>query len=277
MELKDVTSWLGIEAENLDEFKTKFKSEYFTEKEVFEDSSKLSRFTGKTLGSVTDNALKIAKGFGIDIPKDTVKDKKVEDIFNLILEKKEDMQQEHLSQAKELASKGADEKFQELQSQYEKAQSKIKDLEGLNKSTVEKYENELKGWSGKVREVKTNYAKTQLIDKLKFAPDLDPYKKKGFLAEFDEKYGIDLDDQDNLFVFDRKTGSRIEDPKKHGSFRDANDILQEEAVKAGVMSVNPQAGKPTNTPPAPPVANQNNAPAFTPQQKPTRKIHPSLL
>jgi len=280
MELKDITSWLDIEAESLEDFQNKFKEKYFTESEVFADPSKLSKFTGKTLGSVTDNAVKIAKSFGVEVPKESIKDKKIEDIFNLILEQKEDQHQKLVEETKGMVSKGADEKFQELQSQLEKAQSKAKDLENLNKSTVNKYEEELKGWSGKVRQVKTDYAKTQLFEKVKYAPDLDPYKKKGFIASFDEKYGIDLDDSDNLFIFDKATGSRMEDPKKHGSFREPLDILQEEAVKAGVMSVNPQAGKPTNTPPAP----RNMPPNYTPQGVPPaptpiqgRKINPNAV
>ena len=273
METKDVLEYLGIEAEDLDSFKEKFNSQYFTEEQVFKDPQKLGKFTSKTLSGVEHNAFKIAEGFGVQLNKDELKGKKTEEIFNAILETKETQHQNMIKELQEKATKGADEKYQTLQSDYEKMVGKVKDFEDMNKSLAQKVEATEKEWSSRVRDFKKSYLEKDLFGSIKYDPNIDPYKKKGFEAEVREKYKFDFDENDQPYVTDAE-GKRIENPAKHGTFKTPQEVLDEVAKEAGVVAVAPQGGRPVGR-----VVQEAPKPSNgVPEQRPTgRRLNPRAM
>lgn len=275
MEIKDVNEWLGIESEDLEDFKTKFKEKYFTEEEVLADKAKLGKFTSKTLSGVEANAFKIAKGYGVEVNKDEFKGKKTEEIINALFEAKEGQHQTFVEKMKADSKQGADEKFTKLNEEYEKALSKVSDLETLNQSTASKFDEAEKEWGNKIKTFKKDYFEKDLYSTFNYAPDLDPLKKKGWQSEMREKYRFDFDETDTAYVTDSE-GKRIENPAKHGTFKSPLEVLKEEGEKAGVISVNPQAGKPA---PKPHVAQgtQQVTQLGSPPEVSRRRVNPRAM
>lgn len=268
MELKEVTDYLGIEVETLDEFKEKFNSQYFTESQVFADKKKLALFTGKTLGSVTENAIKIAKGFGVELKKEDIKDKNIEDVINMSFEGMTGIHNEMLDKLKLDAGKKGDDKYNALKEDFDKATLKITDLETLNNSTATKLTEAEKNHVNAIVDFKKGFFKKDIFNNLPYSPDVDPLKKTGFITTMNEKYKFDFDEKGEPFITNME-GNRIENPKQHGTFKSPVDVLKEEGETLGVIAKNAQAGAPAG------------APATTarvqPSTAPTRRLNPKAF
>lgn len=269
MEINDFTNYLGIEAEDMDTFKAKFKEKYFTVEEVHADRNRLNQVIGKTMGSMEDATLKLAKAHGVEIKKEDIKGKKIEEVFETVLSTREQTFKAQIDAEKQKALEGTDEKFKALNDSYEQSVMKNKDLEKLLDSTSKRFEKAEKEWNGKIKSVKKDSYVQNLISGVEYSPDLDPYKKKGFVSELKEKFVFDFDENDDPFVTDTN-GNRIEDASKHGAFKTPKQVLDEFAKEAGVTSKNKDAGRVVK--PVQPANGQVPNPQPAPV---TRRIHPS--
>lgn len=243
MELKDVTSWLGIEAADQEKFKEEFSKKYHTIEGIVKDPELLKKVTGNTLGNIHTAINRIGKAHGVEFTKSEINDKPVEEIVDLFLKKKDEFYQSKLSEVEKLASSGTDEKIKEYASKYEKLEGKLKDTDSLLKKTAEEYEGYKKQAADQIKGVKLNYAKSQVWTGASFAPGTDPLKIKGFKADFSEKYQIDLDENDQVFIADLQ-GKRIQNPAKHSEWLSPGEVLNMEIEKAGIGIKNPKAGQP---------------------------------
>jgi len=117
-----------------------------------------------------------------------------------------------------------------------------------------------------VKSVKLDYVKEQLWGGASFAPGTDSLKIKGFKADFNERYRIDLDETGSPYISDI-SGKRIQNPNKHSEFLAPQDVLNIEMEKAGLNIKNNQAGRPAFVP------NQTNVVTpQAPQGQPVRKL-----
>lgn len=277
MELKDIIGYLGIDGEidgkeiTLDQFKEKFKENYFTEEQVFQDKSILNKFTSKTLNSVEDNIMKVAKGYGVEFNKEDFKGKKTEEILDSLFKSHSGTHQEEVDKLKLDASKKGDDKYKSLNEDFTKAKAKITDLETLNKSTAEKLTLAEKTHSSDIMDFKKGYLKKEIFSDLKYTPDLDPMTKKGFISTMNEKYKLDFDEKGDSFITDFE-GKRIENPEKHGTFLTPKEVYEKEGKEAKVISINPKAGEPVQGQ-APP-NEQAPPPANTPPLLSKRRLNP---
>jgi len=89
--------------------------------------------------------------------------------------------------------------------------------------------------------------KADLFKSLAFKKDITPLEQAGFTSVFENKYELQLDDKDEIFITD-KTGNRIANPATHGAFKSPQDVLKEEAVANKVFALNPDGGTPKGTP-----------------------------
>jgi hypothetical protein len=267
MEIKDVTSWLGIEADNIESFKEAFAKKYFTEDQVFKDKDILSKFTGKTLGKITNEVSKIAKAHGIEFEKSEIEGKPLEDIANHFFNKQADTFNAKIKELESSAGAGNDERLKEWQSKYEKLEGKWRDTESALKKTAEDYEGYKKTAGEQIKGVKLDYVKEQLWGSASFAPGTDALKIKGFKTEFNEKYKIDLDETGAPYIASID-GKRIQNPNKHSEFLAPQEVLSIEMEKAGLNIKNQQAGRPVFQAQAPVVTQQQ------PQGVPPRKLSP---
>ena len=265
MEIKDVASYLGIEADNIDAFKEQFSKKYFTEDQVFKDKEILSKFTGKTLGKITHTISNIGKAQGIEFAKEEIEGKPVEDIVNLFLNKQADFYSTKIKEVEASVGSGTDEKVKEWVSKYEKLEGKFRDVETALKNTATEYDGYKQTAAEQIKGVKLDFVKEQLWGGASFAPGTDALKMKGFKADFNEKYRIDLDETGSPFIAGID-GKRIQNPNKHSEFLAPQDVLNIEMEKAGLTTKNKQAGTPVFTP-------QNNQQQQQ-QGTPLRKLSP---
>ena len=148
-----------------------------------------------------------------------------------------------MEELKVKAGQGNDEKVKEWETKYEKISLKAKDYEALLKSTKSELEEKEKQYAGNLKGVKLNIHKAEIYNKAKFIPEANDFTKKGFLADFESKYNLDLDEAENPIITDKK-GQRIPNPKVSGTFYSPNDLLQEETIKANLYPLNKDGGKP---------------------------------
>jgi hypothetical protein len=267
MEIKDVTSWLGIEADSIESFKEAFEKKYFTEDQVFDNKELLSKFTGKTLGNITRQLSNIGRAQGIEFQKPEIEGKPIEDVVNLFLNKQADQFNGKIKELETHAGSGSDEKLQEWVKKYEKLEGKYRDTESALKKTAEDFEGFKQTASEQVKSVKLDFVKEQLWSTANFAPGTDPLKLKGFRASFNESYKIDLDETGAPYIAD-VSGKRIQNPNKHSEFLGPQDVLNLEIEKHGLSVKNQRAGQPAFRTVEPVQARPQNP------DQPLRKINP---
>lgn len=248
MEFKDVATFLGYKEDqfkSLDEFKSAFESEFLRASTINEDSEPVKKILGKTFGTLENEIKKVAKAHELDIDfdADDLKGKKVTDKLKFTFSKYDEKKQSVISELEKKASLNNDDKVKEWETKYSKLENKYKDVDGLLKKTSEDFEGFKQTSEKTIKGVKLNIHKSDLYEKkAKFLPEVNEYAKKGFITAFEEKYSIDLDENDNAVILDKK-GQRIPNPKVTGSFYEPHELLTEEMIKAKFYALNPNPGK----------------------------------
>jgi hypothetical protein len=272
MEFKEVASYLGFkedEFKTIEEFKSKFDSEFLRTSAITEDSEPVKKILGKTFGTLENEIKKVAKAHDLDIDfeADDLKGKKVTDKLKFTFSKYDEKKQSIIKELETKAGQGNDEKVKEWETKYGKLENKYKDVDGLLKQTTSDF-NGFKEQSEKtIKGVKLNIHKKDLYGKAKFLPEVNEYTKKGFLNEFEEKYMLDIDENEKPVILDKK-GQRIPNPKVTGSFYEPDELLMEETIKAKLFPVNSDGGKK--------IVPVNFGQAGQQQQTTIRKVAPRL-
>lgn len=247
-EALDALKFLGIENTedmNIDKFKEAVRGKYYTGDEIFSRYAVENKatFNGKVFGSAQTKIKKNFEELGVEFEDGELKDLMLEDMVKLgntkILSKVEQIKADIEKQA----GLTIDQRIAEKEAELGKYKAKASDYEKLLKQKATDFENKEKEYQGQLKNSEINFHKKSVIGSLNYLPDLDPYKKKGFLAEMDEKFTVDLDETGTPIPLDRKTGSRIPSDKTHGTFLSIDELYSIEAAKAGVISVTPQGGK----------------------------------
>lgn len=262
-EALDALKFLGIENTedmNMDKFKDAVRSKYYTGDEIFSRYAVENKatFNGKVFGSAQTKIKKNFEELGVEFEDGELKDLMLEDMVKLgntkILSKVDQIKADIEKQA----GLTIDQRIAEKDAELGKVKSKLTDYEKLVKQKATDFENKEKEYQGQLKNSEINFHKKSVIGSLNYLPDLDPYKKKGFLAEMDEKFTVDLDETGTPIPLDRKTGSRIPSDKTHGTFLSIDELYSIEAAKAGVISVTPQGGKTVS--PKPVIGQKTPAP-----------------
>lgn len=243
MDLKEFMEWLGVDGEKPEDIKANFAKKYVTEDQFFKDPERLSKVTGKTVGSIHTGITRIGKAYGVEFTKEEAKDKTPEDLADMIFKKHVDQYEAKLAELKKVAEAGNDDKVKELQSQLEKTRLKNSEFESAWKGAVAELEAKTKENEEKLKGVKLEFVKNNVWGSVKFDPTVDPLKRKGFEATIKENFVIDLDENDKP-VIRNKDGKQIINPQKHDQFLSVEEVLQLEADKAGLTAKNKDAGRP---------------------------------
>lgn len=223
MELKDVLSYIGVEAENLEDLKTKF-SEKFIPKSEAPDVEKLrSEITGKILGPLQT---KIKTSFGLETEE--VKGlTKWEDIVELAAKRTGDRMEE----LKGLSTQTNDGVVKELNDKLERANKSITEQKQAAQDLRDALEKKESEFTGKIKEFRTNDVKKNAF--LKVVPKLSELKETESFwlkSQIDENVIIDFDEKDNPIVLN-KEGQRWKDPNKVGSYLEVDQVI--ETIAAG--------------------------------------------
>jgi len=262
---KQALEYLGFKPEELktiDDFKAKFDSTFIKQENITEDSEPVKKYLGKVYGTLENEIKKTAKAFDVDLDFDdeNIKGKKVTDKLKLVFENYKSKNESVIKDLETKATQGNDEKLKEWQTKYEKTSQKSKDLENLLNTTKQEFEMFQGKAQSEIKNVKLNVLTKDSFSKLKLKSDISEFEKKGFVSSVQEKYALDLDENDNLIVKNSK-GERIPSAKQTGTFKTFDEILEEEAVSGNLYEMNKDGGKPNPFTPMQSQQQQNNLPA----------------
>ena len=263
IETKDLLSFLGVEADNLDAFKEKFETEFSRNANIGKDHPKVKAAVGETLGILEKNLKNIAKNHdaewqGGEWDQKTLNEK-LEHSFGKIVQKHTAV----LEDFKKTHTGGNEQVVKEWSEKYTKAEQKAKDIEALLNSTKSEFDTYKQSEAKREKERIIGELKQQAVGKLKFKSTVNDLTKKGFLSAIDESYRIDIDENKVPFVTDSK-GQRIPNPKVTGTFMSLEDVITGEAIKADIYEKNPHPQKPAAT----------TTVTTTATEAPTRVINP---
>jgi len=274
MEAKDLLNYIGIDAENMDDFKSKFSEKYVgDEKQATEKW--LKPILGETSVKIKNKMLKKAREEGIEFTHSEFEKADIEDVAYTIADRKAMKYKKELEELKGKAGANGDDVVKEWQEKYDKASKRAAEEEQLRKSLAGEFEVFKTTAQNEVKGVKVNYLKTEKMGSLKLKPNLSPLEKTGFESHIEKNYRFDFDDTGKPIVTD-PTGNRIRSSKKADDYKTIDEVLTEEAATFKILAENPQSGNPVQKPFVPPLQGQN--PAQIPQMpigKPgQRKINP---
>jgi hypothetical protein len=241
MEINDLLTYLDIKAETADEFKKKFDEKY-VRKDAAIDYEKLNAEIGKVKGSIETALKQKAKAFGVDFSSDEVKDKKIEELMELVFKKITENADLAIKTAKDEAKKARPQEIQELLDKLSKLNDKVRQYEEINAALKKDMELKEQEFSGKIKDIKRNLQVESLWNAIKFRSDIDQLQIKGFKAEVMENYRFDLNEKDELVITD-KDGKYIPSMSKHGAIKSPHEVITELAMKHKILSTNKDEGR----------------------------------
>lgn len=230
MEINDLLSFFGADAEKIktiDDFKNHFVSSGFIKKsEVIKDPDILSQVTGKRMGSIETIIKRTAKDAGIELDRDEIEGKQVEEIIPILGNKFKQIIEE-----KESALKGGNDvvnKYEEKLKRYKTDYEQYKEMaERLNNEKEDIKKNSIKQLHNYIKDT----AKAKALSSIKFGDTVDELKKKGFISMLDELYELEVGEENDVYPVDKKTKKRIENPNKAGEFLSVDELFSLEAEK----------------------------------------------
>ena len=224
------------EAESLDKAKELFSQKFVKQEEL---SSKI----GKITGSITNVARKAFEPFGVQLTEDDFKDKKIEDVLRSASEKASESFKNKISELESRATgQGSEELIKDWEKKYSTIEKKLTETEKARQESINAFESFKNEVTVKEKTSKINSVFDRALSSIKPDPSVNEITMKGFRSHINEKFSIELNENDEPVVMDRKTGERIKSDKKAGTFLGLEDVLMSEAATAGILQKNPNAG-----------------------------------
>ena len=250
MEVKEVIEFLGLkpdEIKTVDDLKAKFEPEFVRISTLTEDSEIIKPFTSKSFGILETESRKLAKKFEIDIDTDipefkTVK--KATEKYDLVAAKIIEKKDAKIAELAANAGKGNDEKVNELTATLEKEKKARKDEKELLKSISKEFDDYKATAANQLKTIKLETLKAAAKSTVKIIPEATELQKEGYDSIINKRFKFDLDETGNKLVVYDADGKLIPNPKVTGTFKSAEDVLLEIAVKENLCKLNPDGGKP---------------------------------
>ncbi len=266
IEIKELAEYLGVKIpEKLEDFKAEFEPAYIRKDKLADDKELLGKLfapkIGKMAGATQVAVISELKKVGLDISKDELKDLDLEKVVEYGLQKATGHFTAKIAELEAKNGTGNDEKVKELETKYGKLQSKYEQEHSLFESSKQNWEAKEQGWANEKKGIKLSSKAGDALKAIKWKTGVSEIEKKGFLATVNEKYKLDLDEKDELFIADIQ-GQRIPHPKKNGEFKNINEILEEEGKAANIWEGNPIAARATPQRPIHQNGSQIQQPAF---------------
>ena len=224
------------EAESLDKAKELFSQKFVKQEEL---SSKI----GKITGSITNVARKAFEPFGVQLTEDDFKDKKIEDVLRSASEKASESFKNKITELESRATgQGSEELIKDWEKKYSTIEKKLTETEKARQESINAFESFKNEVTVKEKTSKINSVFDRALSSIKPDPSVNEITMKGFRSHINEKFSIELNENDEPVVMDRKTGERIKSDKKAGTFLGLEDVLMSEAATAGILQKNPNSG-----------------------------------
>lgn len=263
LDLEKLHKFTGITADTNEDFEAEFTKQYIPrDQKKWDEETKNGTF-GRVTNSIATGIKQIFDEHEINITGDDLK-QPPEAVAKLGITRLKEKFELEKAELQKTAGLTADEKIKEATDAITKLKSKNADLEKLVKTKADEFELLNKNKGEELKKFKLTSKKKDIHTSLQWNPDKDQYSRKGFLADMDEKYSVDLDENDEEFITNRGNGERIKADGTHSTFMTPAEVYQMEGIKAGMVSVNKNSGKPPATkivsddkpkPPFAPVSN----------------------
>lgn len=223
MELKDVLSYIGVEAENLEDLKTKFSEKFVPKSEVTDPEKLKSELTGKITGPLQTKVKTLFR-----LESEELKGlNKWEEIVELAAKKTLEREEE----LKSLSTQSNDGLVKELTEKLDRANKSTAEQKQAAQDLRDALEKKESEFTGKIKEFRTNDVKKNAF--LKVVPKLSELKETESFwlkSQIDENVIIEFDDQEQPIVYN-KEGKRWTDPNKVGSYLEVDQVI--ESIAAG--------------------------------------------
>ena len=251
MELKDILSFTGIEAADINEFKTKFQDTFVNRTNAHTDPEIRKKIT-KTVYVGQQNVFK--KKFaelGIDTEEeDFTKAEKLEDYIETGITKLLGTKQAELEELKKNVGATNDQAVQAKELEIEKLRKKAGELETNWKKTAAELEAERQNFSNKLKQNTISLSIEEARKGIKTKPILNDVEKLGLEAAIAARLKFDIDDTGKPYVMNDK-GERIPSKVKAGEFVTPVEAMQMVVDELKLNDFNPHGGKPAPVAPAP--------------------------
>ncbi|MFI5404905.1 MAG: hypothetical protein ACHQ1D_00180 [Nitrososphaerales archaeon] len=244
---ESILSFLGFKPEEIkteEDFKSNFESKFGIKDQLLKDPAFTGKIFGQRVGSIEAKLKSNAKKMGVEFTPDEIKDKSVEEIQEIAFTKIAELNKKAMEDLEKSTKGTVDEQVKSWKEKYQSVESKLKETEGLLSKTSSDYEGFKKEAINKSKSDIITRFKKETLDKLKFRQGTTSIHKLGFETDINSKYEVDLDEHENPFVKDKKTGQRIPSKKVTGQFMTADEIFNEELVKNDMAELNKDGGKP---------------------------------
>lgn len=267
IELKDIPAlfdYLGLDAtkiNSVDDFKTNHDTAFIPMASAENNPDVIKRVSGKIIGSLQTKMGQHFKSRGIEFKPEEIKDKILEDIVDLGLNKMTELSTKALTEMEGKLGKPS-EQLAELQGKYGELEKKLKDKD----TAILNVQTEFDGFKTQVftekKQGKVKQYKESAWGDFKWANGLNELMKEGFQSSIEKKYQVHLDENEEPYVTDIK-GERVKSTKKSGDFKSLNEVLEEEGMAAKVYAA--ASNKPNTPPPFKPQQQQQAAAPGTPE------------
>lgn len=247
----DLLALLGLpqETSNLDEIREKFEQTYVPLESLKDPKNPHTQalapaLVGKVTGVTATTLKRKLKQYGLELTADDLKDKPIEQLVELGLERLHENQNQKLKSLEDQLAQSTDQKTAELTAKLDKLQAKYQDTTALLEQARTQYETEKGSWEKQLRGQRLDWERAKLHETaIKWRPDVKEVEKEGYFARLAKAYQLELDDQGRLEVLDA-SGKRIPSAKQAHTFKTYEEVLEETGRTLGVWADNPKAGQP---------------------------------
>lgn len=236
-----ILEFFGSKATTEEELFKEVQSKFFTEEQIFKDPEVKKRISGRFFGSATTATKQIFEAEGVELTGDDLT-QPIEAVAKLGISKLKEKWEAEKQEITKTAGLSTDEKIKEFQEALKKKDEKIRDYDELVKSKATEFEKLTSEKNNEIKGIKLGLIEESMLSSITWAPEKDAFSKKGFIADFKEKYIVDLDENGKEFIADRSSGSRIKAEGSHSTFMTPSEVFKRDALKEGLAAVNKKAG-----------------------------------
>lgn len=247
----DLLALLGLPQDmtNPDEIREKFEQTYVPLESLKDPKNPHTQalapaLVGKVTGVTATTLKRKLKQYGLELTADDLKDKPIEQLVELGLEKLHESASQKQKTLEEQLNQSTDQKSQELTAKLDKLQAKYNDTTALLEQARQQYETEKSSWEQQLKGQRLEWERAKLHETaIKWRPDVKEVEKEGYFARLSKSYKLELDEQGRLEVLDA-SGKRIPSAKQAHTFKTYEEVLEETGRTLGVWAENPKAGQP---------------------------------
>lgn len=250
--MKDILGYMGLsedDAKDVDTFKQKFDATFVRKdpQAIKDDKELWNKVTGNYNEANKVLFKRHAKENGIDLSGYDLDKMNVGQVIDEVIPTVLKKYSSEINTLKEQAGKGASEKVKEVADQFEKYKSEVEP----KVQEYEKLKGDFDAFRASAQNEMINFKKglknNEAWGGFKWSTSANPFAKAGFRQAVESKYQLDLDENGELIPKD-KTGNRIPDPNKAGSYKSWAQILEDEGREAnkqggGIFAEAPQPPK----------------------------------